>query len=131
MIKNTNRKTQQIGVCRPLYKQDKHELTIVLIGDDGQWSNTLDLDTRETSSAQFWVYQLPVKARTGEMKQSSNTSSEFMVRLAGDTAPAKLTNLSNLPKKQWMIAMFKMFARGPAVAVLVKDCRVSVTMHEG
>jgi hypothetical protein len=130
MTENTNRKTQQIGRCRPLYKQDAHELKITLVGHDGQWSTTLELDTRKESPAQFLIFELPTKA-TGEMRQVSNTASEFLVHLAGATAPAKVTILSNKPKTQWMLTMFQTFAKGPGIAVLVKDCRVSVTMHEG
>ena len=128
-----NHQTQQIGVWRPLYSQDTHALTIVLVGDDGQWSTTLDLDTRKDSPAQFLIYELPGQVRkpTGEMKQINNTASAFYVRLAGATAPVKLTDLSATSQKQWMFKMFKTFAKGPGIAVLVKDCRVSVTLHEG
>ncbi len=130
MNKNNERTTQQIGRCRPLFKQDAHELKITLVGHDGQWSTTVELDIRKESPAQFLIFQLPTKA-TGEMRQVSNTASEFLVHLAGATAPAKLTNLSVTSKKYWMLTMFKVFAKGPAFAVLVKDSRVSVTMHEG
>ena len=130
MNKNNELTTQQIGRCRPLFKQDTHELKIRLVGHDGQRSTTLELDTRKESPAQFLIFELPTKA-TGEMRQVSHTASEFLVHLAGATAPAKLTNLSITSKKHWMLTMFRIFAKGPAIAVLVKDRQVSVTMHEG
>ena|ERR1017187_6294873 len=130
MNRNNKCTTQPIGRCCPLFKQDTHELKIMLVGHDGQWSTTLELDTRKESAAQFLIFELPTKA-TGEMRQVSNTASEFLVHLAGATAPAKLTNLSITSKKYWMLTMFRTFAKGPAIAVLVKNRRVSVTMQEG
>jgi len=133
MNKKSERTTQQIGVCRPQSLHDSHELTIVLVGDDGQWSTTIDANTKSDAPSQFWVIELPAKARKpgGEMHLISNMETEFVVRLAGSTSPAVVRNLSNTPQKSWMIAMFQAFAKTPAIGVLVSRGRMSVTLHEG
>ena len=125
--------TQQIGVCRPQSLHDSHELTIVLVGDDGQWSTTIDANTKSDAPSQFWLIELPAKAQKpgGEMRQISNLETEFVVRLAGPTGPAIVRNLSNTPQTNWMIAMFKTFARTPAIGVLISRGHMSVTLHEG
>ena len=133
MNKNNERTTQQIGVCRPQPLYDSHELTITLLGDDGQWATTIDANTKSDAPSQFWIIELPGKARKpgGEMHLISNMETEFVVRLIGSTGPAIVRNLSNTSQKSWMIAMFKTFARTPAIGVLVSRGQMSVTLHEG
>lgn len=123
-----------LGILRPESKFKYHELTIVLAGNDGQWSSTLDLKTGTDAPPQFVIFKIdsPVKKPTGEMRQTSDTQSEFVVRLAGPTTMAVVRNLSKLPLKDWMPIMFSTFAQCPAaIAVLVVRGRVSVTLHEG
>ena len=133
MNKTNQRTTQQIGVCHPHSHHASHELTIVLVGDDGQWSTTIDANTKSDAASQFWIIELPAKARKpgGEMHLISNMATEFVVRLVGGTGPAKIKNLSNTPQKIWMVTMLKTFAKTPAIGVLVSRGHMSVTLHEG
>jgi len=133
MNKNNERTTQQIGVCRPQSLYDSHEVTIVLTGDDGQWSTTIAANTKSDAPPQFWIIELPASTRKpdGEMRQISNMETEFVVRLAGSTGPAIIRNLTNTPQKTWMVTMFKSFGQGPTLAVLVLRGRLSITLHEG
>lgn len=133
MNKNNERTTQQIGVCRPQPLYDTHELKIVLLGDDGQWSTIIDANTKSDAPSQFWILELPAKARKpgGEMHLISNIETEFVVRLVGSTGPATVRNLSNTPQKGWMVTMFQTFAKTPAIGVLISRGQISVTLHEG
>jgi hypothetical protein len=132
MNKNNEHTTQQIGVCRPHSLHDSHELRIVLAGDDGQWSTTIDANTKSDAPAQFWLIELPATRKAGgEMHQISNMETEFVVRLAGSTGPAIVRNLTNTPQTNWMVTMFKTFARTPAIGVLISRGQMSVTLHEG
>jgi hypothetical protein len=133
MNKTNHRTTQQIGVCHPQSLHDSHELRIVLDGDDGQWSTTIDANTKSDAPSQFWIVELPAKARKpgGEMHLISNMATEFVVRLAGPTGPGTVRNLTNTPQKGWMIAMFQTFASTSAIGVLVSRGQISVTLHEG
>jgi hypothetical protein len=133
MNKTNQRTTQQIGVCHPHSRHASHELTITLVGDDGQWSTTIDANTKSDAPSQFWIIELPAKARKpgGEMHQISNMETEFVVRLIGSTGPAIIRNLTNSPQKNWMVTMFKTFAKIPAIGVLVSRGHMSVTLFEG
>lgn len=134
MTESRKHDTHPLGILRPESKFQCHELTIILVGNDGQWSSALDLKTGNDAPSQLVIFKIdsPVKKPTGEMKQISNTQSEFVVRLAGPTTMATVLNLSKLPLKDWMPVMFSTFAQCPAaIAVLVVRGRVSVTLHEG
>ena len=133
MNKANQHTTQQIGVCHPQSLHDSHELTIMLVGDDGQWSTTIDANTKSDAPSQFWILELPGKARKpgGEMHLISSVETEFVVRLTGSTGPANVRNLTNTPQKSWMVTMFETFAKTPAIGVLVSRGHMSVTLHEG
>ena len=129
------RRSQQMGIFRPQPKHDHHTLKIILKSADGisDWATTLELETKLTSPPKIIILELPSKAEPGgEMRQVSNTRSEFTVNLIGDASPATLTDLSHLPLQDWMATMFSKFANcRAAIGVLVTSGRVSVTMHTG
>ena len=123
-----------LGILRPASKHKQHELKINLVGDKGQWTTTLNLDTRPEAKPQFLIVKigLPLRRPTGEMKQLANAQSEFTIRIMGPMADATIVNLSPLPIQDWMPTMFAEFAQNPAaLAVLCSHGRVSVTLHGG
>jgi len=129
-----NYKIQPLALCRPQSPYTNHELTIVLAGDDGRWTTTLDLDTRMDAPPKLLVFELPtaVQKTTGQMRQIGPTRSEFKVKLAGPSHPATIVDLSSLPMAEWMRTLFLKFAQCPsAVGVLVIRGQVSVTLNEG
>jgi hypothetical protein len=126
--------SRPLGLIRPATTHDKHELRIILTSDKNQWRSTLTLDTRQNAKAQFLIFKIeaPLRRPTGEMKQITNTQSEFLVRIQGPAAMASIMNLSPLPIKEWMQTMFSTFAQSQAaIAVLCTHGRVSVTLHGG
>ena len=130
-----NRRTEQMGVFRPQPKHHHHQVRIILKSKDGSsdWAMTLELETTLTSPRKIIILELPCKAKPdGQMKQISNTRSEFTVDLIGDASPATLCDLSHIPLKDWMATMFSKFANcHAAIGVLVTSGRISVTLHSG
>lgn len=134
MKQDRNHESVALGICRHLTQHEVHELNLVIRGKDGEWTKTLNLNLRPAAPAQFWIYELSaaVKKSTEQMKQLSSTHSEFSVGLQGASSPVKVTDLSGQPTSEWMISMFKIFARcQAAIAILVSHGRVSVTLHQG
>ena len=132
----SNRRTVQMGIFSPQPKHDHHELKILLKSADGlsDWATTLELKTALTSPPKIIILELPCRAKqpTGEMRQISNTQSEFTVHLDGAAAPATLCDLSGIPLKHWMRTMFSRFAECPAaICVLVTSGKISLTFHPG
>jgi hypothetical protein len=123
-----------LALCRPQSQYTNHELTIVLAGDNGQWTTTLDLDTRVDAPSRLLVFELPtaVQKSTGQMRQTCPTQSEFAVKLTGPPHPATPVDLSSLPLSEWMSTLLLKFAQCPsAIGVLVTRGQVSVTLNEG
>ena len=128
--------TQPLGNVHPENKHPRHNLQVILRGDDGSiWSTGFDLDTKPTSPRRFLVLELQTKAEksSDQMLQLSDTQSEFSVRLQGPASPATIKDLSSLPTKNWMAILYACFAEAEAVVgILVTNRgRVSVALHEG
>ena len=128
--------TQPLGNVHPENKHPRHNLQVILRGDDGSiWSTGFDLDTKPTSPRRFLVLELQTKAEksSGRMVQFSDTQSEFSVRLRGPASPAKIKDLSSLPMKNWMATLYACFADAEAVVgiLVCNHGRISVALHEG
>lgn len=128
--------TQPLGNVHPENKHPRHNLQVILRGDDGSiWSTGFDLDTKPTSPRRFLVLELQTRAEksSGQMVQLSDTQSEFSVRLRGPASPATIKDLSAQPIKNWMAILYACFAEAEAVVgILVTNRgRVSVALHEG
>jgi hypothetical protein len=129
-------KTEHFGVYRPEPKHDRHELKIFIKTKDkaSDWNVTLDLETKKNSPPKFIILDLFGKVRpsTGEMRQTSNTQSEFTVELAGDASLATLYDLSHMNLKDWTRRIYsKLGERHAAILIVVMSGRISVTFHSG
>jgi hypothetical protein len=134
MKKERNHESMALGICRQLSQHEVHALTLIVNGDDGQWTKTLDLNLRPNAAAQFMIFELPgeVVKPSGEMRKLNDTHSQFAVRVSGSSTPTCVIDLAGAPPCDWMVKMFQTFARcRAAIALLVTFGRVSVTLHEG
>ena len=128
-------RTEQMGIFRPQPKHERHTIKIVLKSHDGlsDWATTLDLETKLNMPPTFLILELPCRAKPGaEMRQISNTHSEFNVDLEGNASPATLCDLSHIPLKNWMSTLFTKFGDcHAAIGVVVTSGKISVTLHPG
>ena len=96
------------------------------------WTTTLELETGGQASPKMLILELPSRAKqpAGEMRQFSDTKSEFTVHLEGDASSATITDLSSTPLQDWMTTMLRKFGIcAAAIAVVVKNGKTSVILR--